>query len=103
MTGLSGNSFGCGPDAGEMLHQQLRDGRDTCQNAALEIPAAKLRFHSSADRFPLGLLNLLINAAIGNNLDVAISEQEIDQNAAVFSVSQTRSCENTSMARARAG
>src|SRR5689334_11776532 len=70
-----------------MLHEQRCDGGNTHQYAALKISAAEVRFHRPADCIPFGLLNLRIDAAVRNDLDVTVGEQQIDQYAAVlFSV-----------------
>src|SRR5216684_8266900 len=60
-----------------------RHGFDPLDHAALEIPRLEIRFHLAADVLPAFRANLGVNAAVGDDLDVAVRQQQIDQHAAV--------------------
>src|SRR6185436_6984510 len=49
-----------------------------------ETSFAKRLFHLLTDRFPRRGADLRVNAAVGDDLDVAVGEQQIDKHAAVF-------------------
>ena len=52
-------------------------------HSALEIACAKRIFHGPTDRFPPLRPDARVHAAIGENFDVPIGEQEIDEHAVV--------------------
>jgi hypothetical protein len=80
--------------------EQRRNLRDAGSHA-LRVPAvAERRFHPRADRLPRGVVDDAIDAAIGNDLDVAIRQQQVDEHAGVLRC-PTRSSPNTSSARSR--
>src|SRR5947209_8010084 len=56
---------------------------DTPEDAGLEIAGPELGFHRLADSLPTSGTDLRIDAAIGNDLDIAIGEQQINQHAVV--------------------
>src|SRR6185437_5002623 len=45
---------------------------------------AERRFHSRTDRAPLARVDQTVDAAIGDDLDVAVGEQDVDQRAGVL-------------------
>ncbi len=67
----------------EVGREQARHRLDALDHAGLEVRLAKLRFHAAADRLPAGLTDPRINAAVGDDLDLAIGEQQINQHAII--------------------
>src|SRR5271165_3126703 len=67
----------------EKFRELPRHRFDTPDRAGLELTAAKLRFHLAADFLPAGFALARINAAVGDDLDLAVGEQQIDQDAVV--------------------
>src|SRR5205823_8961922 len=63
---------------GKMLRQQPRHFLDAFDGAVLEEAGAEFLFHGGADLLPAGLADPGVDATIGNDLDVAVGEQEID-------------------------
>ena len=82
-TGASGSSFGCGPPGGKCF----ASSRDTAAMPSItprsNWPSPELGLHRAADRLPARSADLRIDAAIGDDLDVAVGEQQIDQHAVV--------------------
>src|SRR5262249_14542254 len=56
---------------------------DASDRAALELAGPELRFHLAADPLPSRSSDPGINAAVGDDLDVAVREQEIDQDPVI--------------------
>ena len=55
-----------------------------CHHAVGEAALAKRRLHSRADRLPRRIADDPVNAAVGDDLDVAVGEQQVDEDAAVL-------------------
>src|SRR6185295_14671023 len=49
-----------------------------------ETARAKRLFHLAANRAPRALPDALVNPAIGDDLDIAIGEKQVDENATVL-------------------
>src|SRR3954470_2306571 len=62
---------------GKTQRQLLRYRFDACNYSALEIPPLELCFHFPADILPACGADLGIDTAIGDDLDVAIGQQQI--------------------------
>src|SRR5207253_9921175 len=60
-----------------------RDRLDPFDDATLEISRLEVSLHLGANFFPARRTDFRIDPAIGDDLDVAISEQQIDQHAVV--------------------
>src|SRR3954453_6334691 len=67
----------------KVLRQLPGHRLDAADHAALELPRPELDFHGAADALPTLGANLRIDTAIGDDLDIAVGEQEIDQDAVV--------------------
>src|SRR4051794_6904225 len=67
----------------EMLCELLGHRLDPANHAALELPRPELDFHGAADALPTLATNLRIDTAVGDDLDIAVGEQEIDQDTIV--------------------
>ena len=67
-----------------MLRQLPRHRLNPLDRAALEIPRSEIRFHLLADFLPAISANFGVDAAIGDDLDVAVGQQQIDQHAVVM-------------------
>ena len=67
-----------------MRGQFARHRLDALDHAAFEVPCPEIRFHLPADLLPAGGADLGIDAAVGDDLDVAIGQQQIDQHAAIM-------------------
>src|SRR5271165_6566369 len=67
----------------EKFRELPRHRFDTPDRAGLELTAAKLRFHLAADFLPAGFALARINAAVGDDLDLAVGEQQIDEDAVI--------------------
>jgi hypothetical protein len=59
-------------------------GLDPLDDAALVAPGAEGLLHVRADRLPVGGAAGTGDAAIGDDLDIAIGEQQIDEDAVVL-------------------
>src|ERR1700730_5541805 len=68
---------------GKMRRQLSRDRLDPLDDAAFEIPRFEIGLHVLADFFPAGGADFCIDATIGDNLDVAVGQQQLDQHAVV--------------------
>lgn len=66
-----------------MLGEQIRNGANTLLCTLLELPLAKCPLHLSADRRPTSISHALVNATVGDDLDGAIGQQDIDQDTAI--------------------
>ena len=66
-----------------MRGQFARHSFDALDHAALEISSPEIRFHLLADFLPAGGAYLGVDAAVGDDLDVAIGEQKVDQHAVI--------------------
>src|SRR4029079_13191632 len=67
----------------KMRGQLLRHFLYPLDHAACEISRPEVGFHLPADLLPTGGADLGVNAAIGDDLDVAIRQQQIDQHSIV--------------------
>src|SRR6201747_3130028 len=63
----------------KMLRQMPRYGFDALEDAGLEISLAELDLHHGADFLPFRRSDQRVDAAVRENFDVAIRQQEIDQ------------------------
>jgi hypothetical protein len=86
-----------------MLRQFARHGRYPLDHAALEITCSEIRFHLLADFFPAVVADAGVDAAVGNDLEIVVGQQQVDQTPLLWTVSQIRNCEKISSARSRAG
>ena len=66
-----------------MPRQLPRHGLDALDDPRLEFAAAKLGFHVGANLLPAGGTDFGIDAAVGDDLDVAVGQQQIDQHAVI--------------------
>src|SRR5882757_4816418 len=67
----------------KVLREFARHGFDAIDHAALEIPGPEISLHHAADGLPALGTDLGIDAAVGDDLDVAVGQQQIDQHAVV--------------------
>ena len=67
----------------EVAHEQRVDGVDRAQQAGLEVAGLERALHRRRDLRPLGRRDDAVQAAIGDDLDRALGEQQIDQDAVV--------------------
>src|SRR2546427_361815 len=65
-----------------MLRQMPRDRADSVRYRLFIVSLLELRFHRAADLLPLRP-GLCVDAAVGDDLHVALREQEVDQHAVV--------------------
>src|SRR6516225_6942809 len=56
---------------------------DSLDRTGLEPAGPKIRLHGAADMLPAARADTGVDAAIGDDLDLAIGEQQIDQDAIV--------------------
>ena len=63
--------------------QQTRNPGDPAQHTLFEITFAECTFHFTAYRFPALRADPPMDAAIGNDLNIAVRQQQIDQHAVV--------------------
>ena len=101
-TGVSGSSFGPRPCGGKCL----ASSRDTASMPLItprsKLPALKSVSIARADLLPARGADLGVDAAVGDDLDVAVGEQEIDQHAVVVrGVPDAQMRENIERALAR--
>jgi hypothetical protein len=61
-----------------------RDGLNSFDDAARKIAGCEIGFHCRADFSPAGATYFRVDAAVGNDLDLAIGEQQINQHAVVM-------------------
>ena len=102
-TGASGSSF----DPPPFLGKCAASSRDTA-SMPLITPRSKSPDRKSASiswqifsqpAWP----TLAVYAAVGNDLEVVVGQQQVDQTPLLWTVSQIRNCEKISSARSRAG
>src|SRR5437016_1927737 len=67
-----------------MLRQFSRRRLDALDRTAFEIPCSEFSFHLLADVLPTDRADLRVYTAVGDDLDVAVGQQQIDQNAIVM-------------------
>src|SRR3569833_2132090 len=67
----------------KVFGKQPRDRRDALDDATLDLTGAKLGLLVAADRLPAAGSDTRMDTAIGDDLDVAIGEQNIDQHAVI--------------------
>src|SRR5690348_18377273 len=68
----------------EVRGEKRADLADAGDDAVDEATVAKRRFHSCTDRLPRTGRHLTVDAAIGDDLDVAIGKQEVNEDAGVL-------------------
>src|SRR5688572_12125173 len=66
---------------GEMAFYQAAHRRDPCQRALGEASGAEMALHDPANPFPVGLCDALAGAAVGQDLDIVVGQQYIDEYA----------------------
>src|SRR5581483_10253272 len=70
--------------AARVVAREMRaHGLDAIDHAGLEAAVAKRLLHAAADPLPLGGADASMDAAVGENLNVAVGEQQVDQHAVV--------------------
>lgn len=62
-----------------MVGKMLAHAADAGKHPCFELACTKCHFHFLAYRFPYVLAQPSMYAAIGNNLDVVVGQQQIDQ------------------------
>ena len=83
-TGASGSSFGPARCAGKCVASSPRHRLDPLDHAALEISGPETRVSISTQIFSQpACADLGVDAAVGDDLDVAVGQQQIDQHAVV--------------------
>src|ERR1700722_11116345 len=66
------------------IHRQLpRHGFDSLDDPGLKVSRLEISLHIRADLPPALAAYMSVDAAIGDDLDLAVGEQEIDQHAVV--------------------
>src|SRR5258705_4995040 len=66
------------------MHRQLaRDRLDPLDGAACKISRSETAFHLGADFFPARGADLGVDASIGDDLDIAVGQQQVDQHAVI--------------------
>src|SRR6202165_249470 len=68
-----------------MRRQLPRHRLDALDDAGWKISRFEISFHLGADFFPAGGADLGVDAAIGDDLDVAVRQQQVDQHTIVVS------------------
>src|ERR1700677_1258214 len=71
-------------NARKMALQEASDLLHAGDGAAAEVTCAIVAFHFAANLFPLTRLDLRRQAAIGQNLDRAVRDEHIDEDAVVM-------------------
>src|SRR5712671_4845512 len=66
-----------------MRRQLLRNRMDALDDATRKISRSEIALHLGADFFPPRGADLGVDAAIGDDLDVAVGQQEVDQHAVI--------------------
>src|SRR5438552_6119578 len=69
----------------KMPRQLARDRLDPLDGAACKISRSEIALHLGADFFPARGADLGVDAAIGDDLDIAVGQQQVDQHAVVVS------------------
>ena len=82
--GRSGNSFGLSGRAGKWAASSAPTRPIAASAPCLVALLAKRLLHFAADRVPFALRNTRVDAAIGENFDLAVDQLHVDQDAAVF-------------------
>ena len=67
----------------EMLREQVADRVDAVDGTRSNSPAAKPRLHLHTNGLPLRFADFRRDAAVGDDLDRVIGEQDVDQHAGV--------------------
>ncbi len=73
-----------GPLRGKVRRQLPRHGFDSPEHAAFEVSRSEFSFHLDADLLPGRKAYLLVDATVGDNLEVAVGQQQIDQHAVIM-------------------
>src|SRR6266436_6095314 len=68
-----------------MRRQLARDRLNSLDSAACKISRSETAFHLGADFFPARGADPGVDAAVGDDLDVAVGQQQVDQYAVVVS------------------
>jgi len=66
-----------------VAREQRGDALDRCERSWQVLPVPEGLLHCPADRFPFGLRDARGDAAVGDDLDVAVDELHVEQHAAV--------------------
>jgi hypothetical protein len=66
-----------------VARQKRTDRFDSGDGALVESPLAESRLHGATDIPPRRLAYLAVDPAVGDDFDVLVGQQHIDQNAAV--------------------
>src|SRR5262249_33090515 len=69
---------------GKMDSELVRDRFDAADDAAFELARPEFALHLGADLFPTPPTNRRIDATIGDDVDIVVGEQQIDQHAVVM-------------------
>jgi hypothetical protein len=69
--------------SGKVLHQQGVDRVDRLLDAGGKAPFLERRLHRRHDPFPGGGIDMRQQAAVGDDLDRPLGEQQVDQDAVV--------------------
>jgi hypothetical protein len=64
--------------------RQVADRLDAGDDARLEPPGRELAVHRPADRLPRRLADPGMNAAVGDDLDALVGEQQVNEHAGVL-------------------
>src|SRR5688572_956906 len=68
----------------KLTRQQRSGGLDAGENAVAPAAGAKLPLDQRADALPLALGDSRIETAVGDDLDIALREQDVDQHPVAF-------------------
>src|SRR6185437_33163 len=71
------------PARREIFRKLARDGLDALDDPGLELPLPEIGLHVAANCLPALAADLGVDAAVGDDLDLAVGEQEINQHAIV--------------------
>src|SRR5215472_13867523 len=67
----------------EIFRKFARHRRASLEHTRLELAGAEVVLHAAADHLPPARADPAVDAAVGNNLDIAVGEQKIDQHAVI--------------------
>ncbi len=78
--GASGSSFGLASGAArEVLREQVADCGQARQHPRFVASGRELPLHRAADRFPRGIADARLDAAVGDDLHAPVGEQNVNQ------------------------
>ena len=69
--------------SGKCIASSPRHGLDSLDHAAFEVACPETRFHLPADFFPAGVADPGVDATIGNDLEIVVGQQQVDQDPVV--------------------